>query len=461
MFAPKVVRQETHGVLRSLAACAALVGGTLLSCESFAAPQWSPTQADLNELAQRFRPYLKFSTGNRQEARPITWQRLYEFSKLKEGDTTIVEEGGLSGANAAKVLQFADIRSKWPAAKAYSIVIDDAQKYGEYWQSIAQGDGVYAHVSWLGPLTTAPNANRLVNIEYWVLFGFNVGYVPKEDHYGDVVGVQIVYDHDTDKIVRAAFSEHGRTLIMFDLWGATVDPSAVLHGKDANGKPVAQTACKLSVGDHAYWAGGIGGGPGVFTGSEKHVFMAKDPNSNGCEHLAVYLEHGSHETWPNQTGYFIGVAAHNGDDFSVLPASVHVLDPTNSADDPFTFFGGSFGDPTALMRHKMWLGYNRDAATDQDPYVDRGDLKWLPALPAEPTPPTPTPLLSCTQLGQDIVGLEKRIYTETENPPPCPGGVKSICSQQQNADREGLLKLKAEYSAQHCPLPVPTWGPPH
>lgn len=38
-----------------------------------------------------------------------------------------------------------------------------------------------------------------------------------EDHKGDVIGVQAVYDHDSDKLIRAAFSEHGKTLMMFDL----------------------------------------------------------------------------------------------------------------------------------------------------------------------------------------------------------------------------------------------------
>jgi hypothetical protein len=34
-----------------------------------------------------------------------------------------------------------------------------------------------------------------------------------------------------------------------------------------------------------------------------------------------------------------------------------------------------------MMRHRMWLGYNRNAnPADQDPYVDRGSLKWLPVV---------------------------------------------------------------------------------
>jgi hypothetical protein len=341
------------------------------------APQWRPDANDLNALAQRFRPYLKFSTGSRQEARPMSWQRLYQESRLMKGGTVVVDLGGLAGANASKVLQYANITTNASAAEGYSIIVDDSQQYGEYWPTVEQGDGLYAHVTWLKTVTNTPTSPNLVNIEYWLLFGFNVGYVPKEDHKGDVVGVQVVYDHATDKLVRAAFSEHGKTLIMFDLAHAKNPVDATITGKTDTGAAVSQAACKVETLDHAYYAGGLSGGDGIFQGGDHHVFLTRDPVTNRCEHLAMYIEHGSHEPWPNQSGYYIGVASHNGDDVSFLPATVRVL---GAGDEPFMLFGGKFGDPTALMRHRMWLGYKADP-TDPDPYVDRGPLKWLPALP--------------------------------------------------------------------------------
>jgi hypothetical protein len=341
---------------------------------------WNPTPSDLSALAQRFRPYLKVSAGNRQESRPMTWQNLYQNSRLKKGGNVVLPLGSLSGVNAAKVLQFANITTDPAGAQAFSIEIDqshDAQ-YGEDWPSVEQGDGIYAHAVYLRTVTGQSPSQNLVNIEYWVLFGFNVGYVSAEDHAGDLIGVQMVYDHASDKIVRVAFSEHGETLIMFDLLHSKPGSRATLNGKDDKGAQIKQAACKIEAQDKGYYAGGLGGGPGFFQGGDHHVFFVQDPRSNRCEHLAVFIEHGSHEPWPNPSGYYVGVANHNGDDLSFLPAGVHVL---GRNDEPFVNFGGSYGDPAGIMRHRMWLGYNRQAnPADKDPYIDRGDLKWLPTF---------------------------------------------------------------------------------
>ncbi|HEY0313569.1 MAG TPA: hypothetical protein VGC56_13880 [Allosphingosinicella sp.] len=341
---------------------------------------WNPNSAQLDALAQRFRPYLKFSTGAREEPRPMTWQHLYENSRLKRGSITIFDLGELRGAGAARILKYANILADPDGARSYSIDIDTSHnaQYGVDWKRVEGGDGIYAHVTYLKTVTSQSPSQNLVNIEYWVLFGFNAGYVPAEDHKGDVIAVSMVYDHASDKIVRVAFSEHGRTLIIFDLARSKSPAPAMLDGKDDNGSHIKQAACKVSSQDDGYYAGGLGGGPGIFRGGEHHVFFARDPVSGRCEHLALYIERGSHEPWPNQSGYYIGVASHNGDDISFLPRSVHML---GSLDAPFVNFGGSFGDPVGLMRHKMWLGYFRgDDPKDVDPYVDHGSLKWLPTL---------------------------------------------------------------------------------
>jgi hypothetical protein len=199
------------------------------------APQWNPSAADLAQLVQRFRPYLKFSTGNRQEARPMTWQNIYNNAALVNGNTTVLPVGGFAGPNASKVLTYANINGDAGTAANYKIVVNDQAQYGEYWPQVVQGDGIYAHVIWLKTVTNTPTSPELVNIEYHVLFGLNVGYVPAEDHKGDLIGVEVVYDHKLDKLVRATFSEHGKTLIMFDLANAAAPESATITGKDPNG----------------------------------------------------------------------------------------------------------------------------------------------------------------------------------------------------------------------------------
>lgn len=363
------------------AAAAILAAALWLSTSSagFAQSAWAPSSRDLALLVQRFRPYLKFSTGNRQESRPMTWEHYYAKSRLKKGGSTVIDVGGLAGPGTQQVLAYSNILGDRDKARDYSIEIDESRdaQYGDPWPEVEAGAGLYAHVTYLRDVTTQSPSQNLVNIEYYLFFGSNVGYVPAEDHPGDMVGVQVVYDHASDKIVRASFTQHGHTYIMMDLAGSKPASNATLHGKDDTDKTIAQAACKVEAQDHGYSAGGLP--EGSFAGGEHHVFFVPDPQTQRCEHIAVYIEHGSHEPWPNQTGYFVGVADHNGDDRSFLPNVAHIL--TAMDDAPFLNFGGKFGDPVAIQRHKMWLGYFRDDdAKDVDVYVDRGSVKWLPTL---------------------------------------------------------------------------------
>ena len=78
------------------------------------------------------------------------------------------------------MLTYANINGDAGAAANYKIVVNDQAQYGEYWPQVVQGDGIYAHVIWLKIVTNTPTSPELVNIEYYVLFGLNVGYVPRK-----------------------------------------------------------------------------------------------------------------------------------------------------------------------------------------------------------------------------------------------------------------------------------------
>jgi hypothetical protein len=341
-------------------------------------PSWAPTPADLNALAQRFRPYIKFSTGDGQESRPLTWQYLYENSNLMQGNTVVVAAPNV----AQQILNHSNITNIPGISQAVSFRLDlnkNAQ-YGEGWPLVEQGDGLYAHVTYLASVTGQVPSVNLVNIEYYLLLGYNYGPAGIDNHQGDLIGVQMVYDHFSDKLVRVAFSEHGSSLIMFDLVHSKPPVDQMLDGQNDQGAHIKQPACKVEAQDNGfYW-----GGTGMTQGGDHHLFLVHDPSTNKCEHLALYLEHGSHEPWPNQSGWFVAVASHNGDGVSYLPTSVHVL--SSPTDDPFTKFGGDLGNsdgPASISRHRMWLGYNASTEAkpaDQDPYIDRGSLKWLPTL---------------------------------------------------------------------------------
>lgn len=366
--------------IKPLLACVASVLFSLSHYANAQAPSpWPPTPAGMETLAQRFRPYIKFSTGTRQESRPVTWQYLFENSSLMQGNTVVVPLHGLSGAGASQVLKYADITSNAQKAVTYRLKIDESQnaQYGEDFTQAEQGDGLYAHLTYLASVTGQVPSTNLVNIEYYLLLGYNVGpSVGIDDHQGDLIGVQVVYDRISDKLVRVTFSEHGTSLIMFDLVHSKPPVDQALDGKDDKGNHIQVHACKVEAQDNGFYSGGVG----MTQGGDHHLFLVKDPATGQCEHLALYLEHGSHEPWPNQSGWFVAVQSHNGDDISYLPTKVNVLGP---GDLPFLNFGGNLGDsdgPACLTCHKMWLGYNQTKPADRDPYVDEGSLKWLPTL---------------------------------------------------------------------------------
>src|SRR5580704_13784661 len=141
---------------------------------------WPPAQNDLNTLVQRFRPYLKFSTGSRQESRPVTWQYLYANSTLMNGSTVVVPLGGLAGSGASQALNCSNLTKgdpNSPTGLSCRLKIDETHnaQYGEPWPQAEAGDGLYARATYLANVTTQVPAVNLVNIEYWVLLGFNVG----------------------------------------------------------------------------------------------------------------------------------------------------------------------------------------------------------------------------------------------------------------------------------------------
>jgi hypothetical protein len=358
----------------------ASAGRCLLSALLLAWSIGANAQPTDNELAQRFRPYLKFSLrGALEDARPVSWQWLYTHSRFRRKDAVLAPAGSSVATMAQLALDNADVR-RWGQNDSDNvhIEVDDAFIHGGPWTD--DGTGVYAHVTSFAEPRDVSDRSRLVNIEYWILFPFNIGYITPQDHKGDIVGVQMVYDRTTDRLVRASYSQHGETMIAFDLARIEAPVAVSLAGRDIQGRPISVSAQRLTPLDHGYSADGLA--PGFFTGGDPHVFAVADPQTGRFEHLAVYLEFGAHEPWPNSSGYYVGVANHDGNGVSYLPGQVHLLD---AGDEAFVFYGGDFGDPKGLTRHRMWFGFDEShSPVDRNAYTRLGPLDWPPVVDPYP-----------------------------------------------------------------------------
>jgi hypothetical protein len=318
-----------------------------------------------NQLVQRFRPYYKFSNdGGVEDYRPCSWEWFYSHSTLKDSQGQI----STIGNNFGMVLQHSDIRSPGMPYDA-NILINDEYEHGQSWLEALDGAGSYCHCSSITP--------NLINIEYWLLFGFNKTTV-KGDHKGDLVCVQMVYDKQSDRIIRVTFSIHGSVIEAFGIPTGNYQLTN-LQGLDINGQPITQQVIKIDIPSNLeYQKDGWWHDP-----SDLYLYFTLDPRSNRYEHLVVYFEWGTHEPWPNDSGSITSVPSHNGSAFSFLPNKVHLLDA--HIDEPFLYFGGNLGDPVGIMRHRSWLiddplvNIPPNMRVDKEIYTQLGPLRWPPA----------------------------------------------------------------------------------
>jgi hypothetical protein len=340
------------------------------------------------ELAQRYRPYVKLGTEQRleftdiledsaggklaadsivqEQYAPCSWQWFYDHSllQLPSGDTVDIRR------NHSDVLKHCDIRSNTNnISDDTCVVIGRNFEKGEHWGQAVKGDGFYCHCTEIKP--------GLFNLEYWILFAYNKTTV-FGNHKGDLVCVQMVYDDGTKSIIRVTYSIHGQALEAFDLRNSQVEAPIILQGINITGEIEKVEARKHVISPGAaYQQGDYGHSP-----SDGYLYFMKAGDERDYLHLVVFLEWGTHEPWPNTTGGFPTSPKHNGEGYSFLPGKVTVLNGQNDA--PFIFFGGKLGDPVAPMRHRSWLQNNPairvppDALVDKDPYVTLGPIPWPP-----------------------------------------------------------------------------------
>jgi hypothetical protein len=344
---------------------------------------------DAAVLAQRFRPYYKFSVGHwwaEEPCRPCSWQWFAAHGDLWRGQTrlatadqlrtdpgrivTVPEGNLLTTRHPTGLLKLIPLKSAWA---------------GESWEQVIDtGAGLYAQVEDAG--------NGRVAIIYWSLFAFNraplLGALAGGNHTGDITAVALVYDRTHDRLIRAAFGMHGRLMEVFDLTAPATTTEVELSGHRAEGGTGRMRAQVLHLGRDQTYASG----PAYFhPGKPAEVYLVQDPQSARFEHLAVFCEWGSHEPWPSARGYVPLAGAHNGDGISFLPKCVRLIgsfgDPVK-AESPLVYFNGYWGRvPKGIAFHRAafypegrrhnHFKIPESAFVDRDLF-DGGPLPWPP-----------------------------------------------------------------------------------
>lgn len=332
------------------------------------------------QLAERFRPYYKFSIEDGSEpCRPCSWQWFVAHSELFYGDTRLASSAELA-TNYNKLLTYPDADVRTASKRECILTLRPAESSwgGEPWENvISNGAGLYVQCEDAG--------NEFVVLTYWTLFAYNKTTVTG-DHEGDIIAVAVVYDRKRDQLARASYGMHGKVLASFDLVPAKNEQIVELKGRDPDDKAVSVRAKRIQT------ARDYQNGPWWYTPSDPEVYLVEDPVSGRWEHLAIFCEWGSHEPWPNSTGNAMLTPKHNGDGVSFLPKRVRYLgsfEYPNSTEAPFVFFNGQWGNvPKGIIFHQSCF-YPETRAhnhfkipersfVDRD-FFDPGTLPWPPS----------------------------------------------------------------------------------
>jgi hypothetical protein len=338
---------------------------------------------DDGALAQRFRPYYKFSLVKKAEepCRPCSWQWFAAHSRLMRGDQLLIPREKLAG-DPARILTApdADLRTTQSPTDPLMLRPGKDAWEGEPWPAVIDdGAGLYCQCE--------DARHGLVVLTYWTLFGYNKTTV-SGDHEGDIIAVVVVYSRRADRLIRATFGMHGRVIESFNLPAIATADDTILHGYKVDGSDESIDAKWLHIpASQCYQSGPIYYVPT----RPSDVCFVKDPKTHRFEHLAVFCEWGSHEPWPNPHGSFAVAPSHAGDGISFLPGKVRCIgsftDP-EKPEIPMVYFNGHWGTAAAGFAFHRACFYPggrahnpfhipETAFADRDPFAG-GTLRWPP-----------------------------------------------------------------------------------
>jgi len=302
-----------------------------------------------NELLEKFSPYLKFAG---QTSPPLDAIWFIQNSSLKpkavQDSRTIIETRILQ-ENPSSLLTATDIGSSDltinKRQSKYALNLSDGCRwgtggYGRIYSSHHHEDivndlqtrgniGMYGHVVPYG---------KYYKIEYYQVFGYSHAFKTLciGDHEGDWSILQLVYDPETDRIVKVLHYSHGKEM-SFDM------RLGRRKGYLQNGEIKEFAGPNYNTGyiDIAQ-QDDYDDFDGRCDAQNNLVRFYQDPETKEYTHPVVYVEAGAHEYWPSEHwGYIYWLGGvdyrspnHNGDDYSYLSKNIPNLgEVENPADE--------------------------------------------------------------------------------------------------------------------------------
>jgi uncharacterized Zn-finger protein len=262
-------------------------------------------------LLARYRPFYRFSAGEGyRPTDPVWYVRHSELQQDGEQSApAIVSNSALAAdTNAIFVTTSDGGPSRFGACMApYWLDPDDDYRSGFHdgdgtdWPEIlARGNvGLYGHVA------RDPYQPNLIRIEYWQFYGYNHANVTDvADHEGDWETVVAVVDAaDPDRLVEVVHYVHGKPVRFHSFVGNQWTIAATFHGSNYS-----QAGADLHLNEDADLA----------RAQDSILDLACGGPSVECTHPVVWVELGTHASWPQAGWGFKAAPAHAGDGLSFL-----------------------------------------------------------------------------------------------------------------------------------------------
>ena len=261
-------------------------------------------------LLARFRPFYVFSEG--EDFRPTDPLRFIRDGNLlaahdQSSDKIVANstlkldpDAILTWTQKLGASSFQRTHCKTP----YAINPSDADQPGESWDAVKtqRNVGLYGHVA---RDRISPN---LVDIEYWQFYGFNyASWTKVGDHQGDWENIVVTVDptHE-DKFVAVTHYVHGKPITFHSFPSDT--PISDVSGKRITLLGPNRLELNLDLDAHN----------DEDLALMQDVIIELECDGGACTHPVVYIERGTHASWPLTGWKFIAVPKHDGKGVSFL-----------------------------------------------------------------------------------------------------------------------------------------------